>query len=254
MAAGLSMPTKNVAVFRKAINDYAASLPVMPVPSVSLDCKLNPAALSVEMPQQVKYLEPFGTDNPAPIFGLYEMRLKEIVPVGGGKHLRLIFEKKNANITCMKFGMTAQRVSVSDRGFSGFGRDFKRIKEFRGQETLSVLIGDMRLSNMDSEALIADDALYQKMKRGESLCVDEQERLFPDRQAFAAVYRLLKSRDGWHHHILALLLVLQGEGLTLAKLLVALDVMEEKGLIAVKTLWGSYQNPGIASGTEGGFV
>ena len=234
MAAGLSMPTKNVAVFRKAINDYAASLPVMPVPSVSLDCKLNPAALSVEMPQQVKYLEPFGTDNPAPIFGLYEMRLKEIVPVGGGKHLRLIFEKKNANITCMKFGMTAQEFPYQIGDFLDLAVTLEN-KEFRGQETLSVLIRDMRLSNMDSEALIADDALYQKMKRGESLCVDEQERLFPDRQAFAAVYRLLKSRDGWHHHILALLLVLQGEGLTLAKLLVALDVMEEKGLIAVKT-------------------
>ena len=88
-------------------------------------CKhFNPAALSVEMPQQVKYLEPFGTDNPAPIFGLYEMRLKEIVPVGGGKHLRLIFEKKNANIP-VEIWHDGSRVSVSDRGFSGFGRDFR---------------------------------------------------------------------------------------------------------------------------------
>lgn len=234
MAAGLSMPTKHLAAFRKAINDYAASLPMMPVPSVSLDCKLNPAALSVEMPQQVKYLEPFGTDNPAPVFGLYEMRLKEVIPVGGGKHLRLVFQKKNVNITCMKFGMTAQEFPYQTGDFLDLAVTLDN-KEFRGQETLSVLIRDMRLSNLDSGALIADDALYQKMKRGESLRIDEQERLFPDRQAFAMVYRLLKARDGWHHHILALLLALQGEGLTLAKLLVALDVMEEKGLIAVTT-------------------
>ena len=65
-----------------------------------------------------------------------------------------------------------------------------------------------------------------------------QERLFPDRQAFAAVYRLLKSRDGWHHHILALLLVLQGEGLTLAKLLVGVGCHGRKRVNCGENLLG----------------
>ena len=71
MAAGLSMPTEHIAEFRRQINEFAASLPTdMPPQTIHLDCKLNPAALTVDMPKQIAYLEPFGTDNPSPVFGL----------------------------------------------------------------------------------------------------------------------------------------------------------------------------------------
>ncbi len=231
MAAGWSMPTGNIAAFRKAMNAFAASLPVMPTPILTLDCKLNPVALSVEMPQQMKYLEPFGTDNPAPLFGLYEMRLKEIVPVGAGKHLRLVFQKKDANVTCMKFGMTAADFPYQVGDLLDLAVTLDN-REFRGQETLSILIRDMRLSHLDTEALLADNARYEAWKRGDALSREDAALLLPDRPACAAIYRLLKARDGWHHHLLALLPALSGEGISLARLLVALDVMEEKGLIA----------------------
>ncbi len=233
MAAGMSMKTENLLAFRKAMNDYAATLPVMPVPRVALDCKLNVAALNVSMPREIKHLEPFGTDNPAPLFGLYAMRLKEIVPVGGGKHLRLIFEKKDSLVTCMKFGMTAQEFPYQPGDLLDLAVTLDN-KEFRGQETLSVLVREMRLSHLDYPVLIEDQALYEKMKRGNPLTTDEKARLFPDRAVFAACYRLLKARNGWQHHRLALLPLLQKEGVTLAKLLVVLDVMQEKGLIEVQ--------------------
>ncbi|MFQ9439753.1 MAG: hypothetical protein ACLR13_00565 [Acutalibacteraceae bacterium] len=38
----------------------------MPPQTIHLDCKLNPAALTVDMLKQIAYLEPFGTDNPSP--------------------------------------------------------------------------------------------------------------------------------------------------------------------------------------------
>lgn len=233
MAAGMSMPTQNIRAFRKAMNDYASSLPAMPVPQIRLDCKLNVAVLNVEMPRDLKYLEPFGTDHPAPLFGLYGMRLKEIIPVGGGKHLRLLFEKKDTLITCMKFGMTAQEFPYQPGYLLDLAVTLDN-KEFRGEETLTVLVREMRLSHLDYPVLIEDQALYEKLKRGAPLKDEEKQRLLPDRAIFAACYRLLRARDGWQHHRLALLPLLEKDGVTLAKLLVVLDVMEEKGLVEIQ--------------------
>ena len=109
MAAGLSMPTEHIAEFRKQINEFAASLPTdMPPQTIHLDCKLNPAALTIDMPKQITYLEPFGTDNPSPVFGLYGMELKEIIPIGGGNHLRLRLERNRSTVQCLKFRTALQ--------------------------------------------------------------------------------------------------------------------------------------------------
>ena len=48
MAAGITLKPENIEAFRKRINQYAAEhFPQMPTQTVTLDCKLNPAALSV---------------------------------------------------------------------------------------------------------------------------------------------------------------------------------------------------------------
>ena len=49
-------------------------------------------SFTIEVPRSIRLLEPFGTANPAPLFGLFGVRLQDITPVGGGKHLRLTGE------------------------------------------------------------------------------------------------------------------------------------------------------------------
>ena len=88
MAVGFGMVKSNIDAFIRAINDYASTVE-MPVPELELDCKLNPAQLSVTLADQLSLLEPFGAGNPTPLFGLYNMTLTDIHEVGGGKHLRL---------------------------------------------------------------------------------------------------------------------------------------------------------------------
>ena len=104
MAAGITLKPENIEAFRKRINQYAAEhFPQMPTQTVTLDCKLNPAALSVSMAQSLTQLEPFGNGNPQPVFGLFNMELSNVTPVGGGGHLRLTLEKNGAVITAMRF-------------------------------------------------------------------------------------------------------------------------------------------------------
>ncbi|MDD5952800.1 MAG: single-stranded-DNA-specific exonuclease RecJ [Oscillospiraceae bacterium] len=232
MAAGFSMVEENIPRFRKAINAYAASLSEVPAQTIHLDCKLRPAGLSVEIPHQMQYLEPFGTDNPQPLFGLFQMRLEEITPVGGGKHLRLTFTKQGSHVTCMKFGMTLEQFPYQKGDVLDLAVQLSA-KEFRGQEQLSIVIREMRVSGLDDLELLGDYDLFEKYKRREALTAEEKERLTPCREEFALVYRALHHYGGWDDHVLVLLKQLSGK-ITLCRLLVALQAMHQLRLIVCR--------------------
>ena len=88
MAAGMTLPSENIKEFRSCINRYAARMKA-PKPEITIDCLLEPWELSPEIPQTLSYMEPFGAENPSPVFGLFGVLLEQVSPVGGGKHLRL---------------------------------------------------------------------------------------------------------------------------------------------------------------------
>ncbi len=238
MAAGLSLPTENIHAFRKRINEFAASLPMgMPPQTVHLDCKLKPEALSLDMPKQIAYLEPFGTDHPVPVFGLYGMELKEIIPIGGGNHLRLRLEREHHTVQCLKFRTTVQTFPYQLGNMLDLAVTLET-NIYRNIETLSVFVQDIKLSEQNEDQLILEQHVYEKMKRGESLTKEEMVQLEPNRDEFAALYRFLRDNNGWQHHILLLLQRIQLPTFTFAKLLLALDVLEEQKLI-VKQQEGS---------------
>ena len=235
MAAGLSMPTENIPAFRAAINAYAASLPgEMPAQTVCLDCKLNPAALNVQMAQSLQLLEPYGTGNPVPVFGLYQMCLKEIRPVGGGKHLKLTFSRNDSTIKCMQFQITPEEYPYRAGDVLDLAVTLD-CKPYKGEEFLSIFIKDSKLSALDMEAMLKSRNLYEKSKRKEPLTANELHELLPNRDDFAAVYRFLRSQNGWHSGITVLLFRLQDSSMGLAKLLTALEVLSEHELITFES-------------------
>ena len=234
MAAGLTMKTEKIGAFRSAINQYAKEhFAHMPVQKVALDCKLNPKALHVDMPLSLKALEPFGMGNPAPVFGLFGMRLEEIVPVGGGKHLRLIFSRNGSTVKCMRFHMTLEEFPY----LCGDVLDLAvalEAKEYRGEMALSVFIKEMKLASLDPEALIEGQERYEKYRRAEALNADEVESLLPNREEFAAAYRCLRDQGGWRKCATVLLCRINKPTIGFGKLLVILDVLKEYELITMK--------------------
>jgi len=107
-AAGLSLKTENINAFREKINEYAESIDFT-APVLRLDCKLKPSALTLDLSEAIKLLEPFGMGNPTPVFGLFGVTLARITPIGGGKHLRLIFSKSENSFQALLFGVTPER-------------------------------------------------------------------------------------------------------------------------------------------------
>lgn len=231
MAAGLSLPTANIEAFRSKINAYAASLETpMPVQTLNIDCILKPNCLTVEIPQYLQMLEPFGMGNPSPVFGLYKMTLSDITPVGGGKHLRISVKKDGCTVRCMKFGTTLEQFAYEPGDVLDLAVTLES-KEYNGKNTLSIFIKDIKLSRTDVEAVINGIQLYEKAKRGEALSKSDLTALLPNRDEFAAVYRTLRRKNGFCGSAQLLLFRTGASTVGYAKLLTALDVLEEHALI-----------------------
>lgn len=230
MAAGITLKPENIEAFRKRINQYAAEhFPQMPTQTVTLDCKLNPAALSVSMAQSLTQLEPFGNGNPQPVFGLFNMELSNVIPVGGGGHLRLTLEKNGAVITAMRFNTKPEELPYHIGDKIDLAVQLEA-REFRGQPSLTVIVRDMKFAAFDTEKNIASLASFEKWQRGEVLSAEDKNRLYPDRACLAAIYRALRTVNGKETDQVRFVSQF-GKDMTLGLFKTALLVFEERGLV-----------------------
>lgn len=230
MAAGITLKPENIEAFRKRLNQYAAEhFPQMPTQTVTLDCKLNPAALSVSMAQSLTQLEPFGNGNPQPVFGLFNMELSNVTPVGGGGHLRLTLEKNGAVITAMRFNTKPEELPYHIGDKIDLAVQLEA-REFRGQPSLTVIVRDMKFAAFNTEKNIASLASFEKWQRGEVLSAEDKNRLYPDRACLAAIYRALRTVNGKETDQVRFVSQF-GKDMTLGLFKTALLVFEERGLV-----------------------
>ena len=230
MAAGITLKPENIEAFRKRINRYVAEhFPQMPTQTVTLDCKLNPAALSVSMAQSLTQLEPFGNGNPQPVFGLFNMELSNVTPVGGGGHLRLTLEKNGAVITAMRFNTKPEELPYHIGDKIDLAVQLEA-REFRGQPSLTVIVRDMKFAAFNTEKNIASLASFEKWQRGEVLSAEDKNRLYPDRACLAAIYRALRTVNGKETDQVRFVSQF-GKDMTLGLFKTALLVFEERGLV-----------------------
>lgn len=239
MAAGITLKPENIEAFRKRINQYAAEhFPQMPTQTVTLDCKLNPAALSVSMAQSLTQLEPFGNGNPQPVFGLFNMELSNVTPVGGGGHLRLTLEKNGAVITAMRFNTKPEELPYHIGDKIDLAVQLEA-REFRGQPSLTVIVRDMKFAAFNTEKNIASLASFEKWQRGEVLSAEDKNRLYPDRACLAAIYRALRTVNGKETDQVRFVSQF-GKDMTLGLFKTALLVFEERGLVHSEIADGTF--------------
>ena len=229
MAVGFGIRRENIEEFIERINRYTLSHPV-PVPSLTLDCKLNPAQLSVELVRGLSMLEPFGAGNPTPLFGLYNMTLRDIRALGSGRHLRLTLAREDSTVFAMRFNMTPDEFPYRAGDVLDLAVTLD-INYYNNNETLSVIVKDIRFSDTDADEMLASKELFERFCRGDRLTRDEALSLTPTRDEFAVVYRFLRP-GGYHYSFDSLLYRLPGH-ISCGKLRVILECMNELGLISI---------------------
>ena len=230
LAAGVGLPAAQIDAFRERINAYAAAhCPQMPQPTLTLDCKLAPQSVHTEILDILQLLEPFGAGNTLPVFGLYRMRLEEITPVGGGKHLRLTLSRDGARLGAMWFRQTEEDCSFSVGDTVHVACTLDR-NEFRGTVSVTVIVRDMVFANVDSEAMLRAETDFCSVMRGECPADTSAEALIPTREQMAALYRLLKRQNGYRGRLDGLLVKTGDTTLTPSVLRVAMEVLREAQL------------------------
>lgn len=240
LAAGFELKCDDLNKFKNDINNFAKNFGVMPCLSLNIDCKLNSEALSLDLIEQLDPLEPFGKDNPEFTFGLYNMKICDMTFVGAEKnHLRLTLSRNSHKITAMKFFTTAQYFSYEFNDEVDLAVKLSK-SEFRGQESLTLIIDGIKFSGLDNKLLIDEQRVYESIKRNEQVNSKLLQEHTPSRADFSVLYKFLKANNPINIDISVLYYRLKDFKISFCKLLIMLDAMAECGLITVETIADVY--------------
>lgn len=146
MAAGLNIREEDISAFDKKINQYAQTVLKDEdfIPKVQIDCPLLPAYVTLKNAKLLSMLEPFGEDNPQPVFSLSSMRIDSVTTMGiDNKHLKLFLSQGLRRIAAVGFSMGeyAAQLGAGDVVDIAFCMD---VNTFQGQESVQLLLKDIK--------------------------------------------------------------------------------------------------------------
>ena len=232
MAVGLSLESDNIELFRKRINEYANSIGSMPFDALNIDFKLNPAGVTLDIAEEIRELQPFGSGNPTPVFGLYNMKINSIIPLSNNKHLKLIISRADTTLTAMMFftstdGFPYKKGDTVDLAVA------LDVNEYNGNKSVSIIVKDIKASADDTEEILKSQRVFEDFCRSNPLTAEQLGSIVPTRDDFAVVYRFLKSNGGYNFDPSTLVYKL-GNKLPMGKIRVILEAMNELGLITIR--------------------
>lgn len=239
LAAGLTVDSDKIDLFREKINEYAEKSEAA-VPVLKIDCKLNPSSITVDMLSSLRLLEPFGAENPQPLFGLYNMEITAIQPVGAGKHLRITLRRKNAYITVIMFS-----VALEDFPYVIGDKVDLAVKlsenEYQGKAQVSIQAKAIKLSDIDDDKVISSLHNYEDFCACQELPKEKKEAICISREFCGNVYKYVKSCNGWNFGAETLCYRLGLPPERTAACQISLDALTELGILSCKD--GKYTIP-----------
>lgn len=210
LAAGLSIKRENLPEFKRRINECARNFlgEFDRKATLEAECELIPSEITMEQANELYYLEPYGVSNPVPVFALKNVMLYDAALVGGGKHTRLTLKIDSSCISAMCFRQTLSDLDIypGDTVDVLFTLD---VNEYQNQRSLQMIVKDVRLTQKQFNAELAERKLYQDIKQGmkpAELGLDEYsaQNLVPARSDFAAVYNALRRELRVEHEMFSI--------------------------------------------------
>ena len=236
LAAGVTIKEKDIDEFRRRVNEYAEkNAKIMPFACIDIDCKLNPAGVDLNTVESMKLLEPFGNSNKRPVFGFFDVRLEKITPSADKKHLRLTFSRGNTSFSLMKFSTTPQEFKYRPGDRLDLAVTLAE-NLYNGNRYLRINLVDMRPTGIDYDEYLRQIRVYECLCRGEKDVVIG-DNCIPDREALANIYRYIKMNGEICFDNDSICIRL-GMPENYCKVMLALDIMSEMGLINISRVNG----------------
>lgn len=231
LAAGLTIRRGNIDAFRKYINRYAHEKLTedMLCISIDADCEVQMQELTLALAQEIDKLEPFGTSNPVPNFVLRDATLLRVIPMGSGKHTKLILEQDGVSMVAVWFGAehTTLPFEIGDRLDVMFQLN---INEFQNVTSLQMIVQDIQLSETYEESFRTAWERYEEIRAGAPFTAEED--VIPTREDMACVYTLLRREHQIGHTYFPIRRILsivrqQGASIGYYKLKTIIRIMQE---------------------------
>ena len=222
-AAGLTINADLVDQFREKINQNCSHMP-LPVPELTLDCKLKISAINFDLAEVIETLAPFGAGNPMPIFGVYGATLDRITPVGNGKHLRLLFKKELSVLSGIMFSTNEHSL-----GFAvGDTVDIAVVvgtNYYNGEKQLSVQIKAIKAAGSDGEKAYREKEIYDRYVLGK---LSDKSLAHITREDVGTVFRSIDRPITLKRLVNELL-----NTISCTKILLAVDILRELQFIKI---------------------
>lgn len=239
LAAGLTISRENLPAFKQSICQYARENihdeDLTPV--VDIDCLISPDHISLEEIRDLSVLEPYGMGNREPVFAIREMVVEEITPISSDRHLKMSLTKEGKRFTAMLFGTGSGGCPVVEGDMCDAAFSLE-INQFRGRQTIQLMLKDIRLSDCELEKDHHFLSTYAAFIDGEELTDVQVNQMYPDRADLVAVWRHIISRaEGGKltapYNTLSRRIAYESRRLiNIGKLFVCLDVFSESCLLS----------------------
>lgn len=255
LAAGFTIARDRIDEFREAAVAQAAEFRRSggAGSSLTVDCAIEPALLTMRNVAALEQLEPCGTGCPRPVFMMDRMIAEQVGEVGHGRHLRLRLRRGNRYFTAIFFSVTAQQAGIT-AGDAVEVAFTPQVNEFRGSRSVQLNVADVRLAPM-AAWYAGERELYERCSTG-WLSAAEAERLLPERADFVALWRYLLANayNGRIHddadHLSRSVSARTGRIEQPARTQICLDVFAERGLIALRRVGRRVQITLTSDGTR----
>ena len=239
LAAGLTVDSDKIDAFRDKINEYALNSDAA-VPILKIDCKLNPSSINIDMVSSLQVLEPYGAENPQPLFGLYNMEITAVHPVGAGKHLRITVKRKTGVVTVIMFSVTLEEFPYKVGDKVDLAVKLSE-NEFQGKVQVSVQAKAIKLSGIDDDRAIASIHAYEDFCAQETVTDELKEKISVNRDFCGSIYKFVKANNGWNFSAEVLCYRLGLSPDKIAACQISLDALTELGILVLKD--GKYTIP-----------
>ena len=229
LAAGFGIRTADIPVFRTRINQYAKAIE-MPFQQTQIDLRLRPAFISSDLLPVIAMLEPFGAGNPQPTFGLFDMTIRTVQSIGGGKHLRMNLAKGEIMIQAVRFGQSVTQMPYREGDRVDLAVRLEP-NEFNGIRRVSIYIRDIRMAGTDDLKFLKSVRYYEKFRRGEPITQQGARFLLPDHAFVANVFRYIRDNTYYENDLDVLCYRLGDDGAKACTVLVSIAALTELGVL-----------------------
>ncbi len=151
LAAGLTIKAEQIEAFRQKINlcskDHFSE--AMLTPTIMLDAAIKVPYITLETVNDINRLQPFGVDNPIPVFAVKNIKIHKISVMSDGKHLRMTLLKDGKYLDAVGFGMGEYYQNLEEGDFLdvAFALD---INDYKGFQNVQLILKDIK--KIDTEA------------------------------------------------------------------------------------------------------